>query len=353
MSRRSFGWVLATLGAVAVCPQARALDLGDPAPPLTISEWVQGDAVDLSRGKGKMVYLVEFWAVWCPPCKVSIPRLTALQKKYQKDLVIIGVTVPDDRGNNPAAIKKFCQSQGKSMDYTVAIDKHQATSNAYMRAANAMGIPFAFLVDRKGLIAWIGSPLDPALDDVIDRVVAGTYDVRRARIETEVQARLDMVVRAAQMGQPELARDGLFDILKIDPGNELALDFVTSLYIDQLRDREGLRDWISTHIAEHGDDATVMAHLAEALCRINDLTMRAPDLALEAAGRAYEASKKSDPLAIAVYARAFFEIGALDRAIKLQSDAVANANGSDDQAKQLQVVLAHYNECKKLQATPN
>ena len=39
-----------------------------------------GDAVDLDAVKGKKVFVVEFWATWCGPCKVSIPHLTGLQK---------------------------------------------------------------------------------------------------------------------------------------------------------------------------------------------------------------------------------------------------------------------------------
>ncbi|MHC5110302.1 MAG: redoxin family protein [Planctomycetota bacterium] len=318
---------------------------------MTIGEWVLGDAINIVGKKSDKVHLVEFWAVWCPPCKMSIPRLTELQNKYKKDAVIIGVTVPDNRGNSPSAIRKFCKDQGDGMAYHVAIDKAEATANAYMRSSNIMGIPFAFLVDRDGKIAWMGSPLDPSLTDVMGKVVDGTYDVRRAKVEAQVQERFQVVVQAAQFGQPDLAREGLLDILKIDPGNELAMEFLTNIHIDPLADPEGLRAWAKSHIAAHGDDPLVMSNLANALSRIADLSMRSPDLALDAASKAYKISGIKDPSVIAVYARALYDVGNLDRAISLQESAVKAAKEKNDQP--FRDVLTFYNRCKELQTSVN
>ena len=64
--------------------------LGTPAPPLTGLEWVKNGPVEMKPGT---VYVVEFWATWCPPCRVSIPHLTELQHKYKdKNLVIVGIS---------------------------------------------------------------------------------------------------------------------------------------------------------------------------------------------------------------------------------------------------------------------
>src|SRR5262245_54681841 len=85
--------VLAAVMVLAVAAVARAegpLSVGDPAPKLEVKEFVKGDAVK-SFDKGK-VYVVEFWATWCGPCRTSIPHLTELQKKH-KDVTFIGVSV--------------------------------------------------------------------------------------------------------------------------------------------------------------------------------------------------------------------------------------------------------------------
>jgi len=62
-----------------------ALDVGDKAPPLSIIKWVKGKPVSFPKDFGKKLYLVEFWATWCPPCKVSVPLLSRLQNKHRKD----------------------------------------------------------------------------------------------------------------------------------------------------------------------------------------------------------------------------------------------------------------------------
>jgi len=348
-------WIVGTITVLtmvaAVGRSAQALELGDPAPPLSIEEWVQGGPIDIKEGKGKKTYLVEFWAVWCPPCKISVPRLTELQKKYKDDLVIIGVTAPDRRGNSASEVRKFTKRQGDAMQYVVALDKADATTNAYMLSSNVMGIPHAFLVDRDGKIAWMGSPLDPELTDVVGKVVAGTYDVRKARVQAQVQGRMEGVFRAIQLGMPDQAWSGLTEILKLDPSNEMAFDLLMGVYVERLRDRQVFRSWVSSHIATYRQDVPVMYQLAEALCKISDLSMRTPDLALEAAGAAYEGSKKRDPEAVAVYARAHFEIGDLEEAIRLQQEAVAVAGGSDRET--MQGVLDHYKLCKELQGKTN
>ena len=82
---------------------AQGLEIGDPAPALNVAEWIKGPPAVLAEGKGKTVYVIEFWATWCGPCRMSIPHLTELQAKYKgKGVVIIGVS-----NEQPAKIKDF------------------------------------------------------------------------------------------------------------------------------------------------------------------------------------------------------------------------------------------------------
>jgi hypothetical protein len=98
---------------------------------------------------------------------------------------------------------------------------------------------------------------------------------------------------------------------------------------------------------EQEGNAKVLATLASTLLYIADLSARVPDLALEAARGGYEASGKNDALAISVYAQALYQVGALDKAIELQTDAVAKTDEASRKAAES--VLAYYQACKKLQ----
>src|ERR1044071_8796476 len=103
------------LGLLAFAPGLRAADLGEAAAPLEISEWVKGGPVDLAAVKGKKVVVVEFWATWCGPCRVSIPHLTEMQKKFAKrDVLFVGISDEDS-----AKVKTFVDGMGEKMDYTV------------------------------------------------------------------------------------------------------------------------------------------------------------------------------------------------------------------------------------------
>lgn len=150
--------------AAAVIPTK----LGDAAYPLTGLTWVKGQPVTLAPGK---VYVVEFWATWCPPCRQSIPHLTSLQKKYKDRVTFVGVS-----GEDPAVVKNFVANQGDNMDYTVAVDTMGGVSKGYMTAFRQGGIPTAFIVNAAGKIVWHGHPLGE-LESVLDQVLAGTYTV--------------------------------------------------------------------------------------------------------------------------------------------------------------------------------
>lgn len=132
---------------------AAALKVGDTAPPLAIRKWVKGKPVDkLSK---ETIYVVEFWATWCGPCRTTIPHLTKLQKEYaDKNVVFMGVSPEED----DALVEKFVKEMGDKMDYRVALDRNEKMMSSWFNAAGQRGIPCAFLIDRKSKIAWIGHP---------------------------------------------------------------------------------------------------------------------------------------------------------------------------------------------------
>ena len=179
-------FILLSLFCLVAAQGAMAATLGDAAAPLAIAEWIKGEPVDISSGKGDTIYVIEFWATWCPPCIVSIPHLTELQKKY-KDKNVVFVSVSNE---DAATVRPFVTKQGDKMDYRVAIDKNFATTQGYLAAYGQSGIPTAFIVDKEGRVAWIGSPLGQEIDVMLNQIVAGTYDIESfAREQALIQVR--------------------------------------------------------------------------------------------------------------------------------------------------------------------
>jgi thiol-disulfide isomerase/thioredoxin len=156
------------------------LKVGDPAPKLQTGKWVQGDPVkNLEKGKA---YIVEFWATWCPPCRRSIPHLNAIWEKYKdKGLIVIGQNCSEQ---NDKGVGAFVKKMGEQMTYRVALDDKRSDpegqmSRTWMEAAGKESIPTAFLVDTKGVIAWIGHPME-LNDQVIESVLSGKCPVSKS-----------------------------------------------------------------------------------------------------------------------------------------------------------------------------
>lgn len=147
------------------------LAVGDPAPPLSIDQWVNG--LPTSDGFVGNVHVVEFWATWCGPCLAGMPHLSSLQDEYGDAVTFIGVTDEDIETVNGFLARESLDGRPWSevITYRLATDNQDATNTAYMRAANQNGIPTAFIVGREGRVEWIGHP--GQIDEPLRRIVQG------------------------------------------------------------------------------------------------------------------------------------------------------------------------------------
>ena len=154
-------------------PKVPTLKVGDLAPKLQTGKWVQGQPVkDFQKGKA---YIVEFWATWCGPCRVSIPHLNEIHEKYkEKGLIVIG---QDCWERDESLVAPFVKKMGDKMTYRVALDDKQGNSKGkmaetWMAAAGRDGIPSAFLVNAKGVISWIGHPMELKSENIESALAA-------------------------------------------------------------------------------------------------------------------------------------------------------------------------------------
>jgi thiol-disulfide isomerase/thioredoxin len=94
----------------------------------------------LSNSKAKIL-IIDIFATWCPPCQAEASHLTSLQKKYQKDVKIIGVSIEENIPNSKLETFK----KEHSADYTLVNSSANRplidTIAQNLKLGNNFGIP--------------------------------------------------------------------------------------------------------------------------------------------------------------------------------------------------------------------
>lgn len=287
---------------------AEGAKLGDPAPPLSVKEWVKGDAVRLEALKGKRAAVIEFWATWCPPCRTSIPHLTELQQKYKDAVVIVGIS-----DEEASAVKPFVERMGDKMKYTIAIDDKHKTNDAYMGAFGLSGIPTAFIVDKSGAVVFHGHPMDPHFEEILHKVVDRTFD---------------FAAYQAELAKSERAKQHILEYFRamesgLDAGQ--AQEAGKKLY---------------ESIADLPD---ALGYVAYVIAANSNLPHRDLDLAKRMVEQAAHITKGESGFVLHAHARVLFAQGRMDDAVKMQRRAVELAQ-SDGERTEMESQLKEFEE---------
>ncbi len=341
-------------------PQAErpfALMVGDPAPALEVAEWVQGKPV--ARFEPGQTYVVEFWATWCGPCKKAIPHLNELSKQYAGKAQFIGVSVFEhlDDGQ-PYAVPKFVQEMGDKMTYTVASDQivagaPQPMSKKWMDAAGQNTIPTTFVVDGKGRVAWIGYPLQ--IDGVLSEVVAGTYDVDAAARKYATEMRVKGLSAKLQKDISKAKKDKDFagavrvidEAIAADPALEASfgLDkYFLLLDAKRASDAAAYGQRLVSQVI--GDNPNALNKLAWTIVDPQAKAEGDYALAVLAAERAVKLEDGKNAMTLDTYGLALFRAGKVDRAIEVQTKAVALVEG-EDYEQEFRARLEEFQKAKK------
>ncbi len=313
----SLGLLLAVVCSTssAFAQRSRSLKVGSPAPGLNV-EWVKGEF----NPSDAEVYVVEFWATWCAPCRKSIPHLTKLQEEFQEDgLTIVGISVDQDT----ELVEPFVKRQGMKMGYTVGIDNRNRTKRAWMEAAGLKGIPSVFIVDREGIIQYIGNPLSDSFDEVLVKVLAGRYNLKK---QIEAAPSIE-AAESYRIGNSWAEAAKAYDnAIKIDNivFAELYLEQFKMLLIDK-EDPDGAYAFINKVIIDRGsDDPELLTWIAKYIAEDEEISEsnRRMDVAMNAAKTAHTfARRKTDPIYLSTIAFVHFNSGDIDKAIEWQRKA--------------------------------
>ncbi len=163
-------------------------NIGDEAPTPRLKKWLKGEPIeDFEKGK---IYVVEFWATWCVPCKAAMPHLSKLAKKYQREVTFLSVDVYEQKegGVSINKVQSFVDAMGDKMDYAVATEDSSFMARDWVEATGEYSIPLTFVINKDRKVAWIGHPAD--LDTVLSKVVDKTWDINVALRKRNSDAQL-------------------------------------------------------------------------------------------------------------------------------------------------------------------
>jgi len=108
-------------------------------------EAFDGASVSIQSKKGKVV-LIDFWEVWCGPCRSSMPKVQAMHEKYQdQGLEVMGVLL-DKKSIDSAQL--FLDKKGFSFAQNIGGQELKD----YFRI---LAIPQYVLIDREGKIQQV------------------------------------------------------------------------------------------------------------------------------------------------------------------------------------------------------
>lgn len=136
---------------------------------------MNGKTVSLADLKGKVVVL-DFWATWCGPCKISFPGMQAAVNKYANDpdVVFLFVNTWQSEANYQDLVREFVSTNNYS--FQVLFDEMKDKAKATVTAYGVKGIPTKVIIDKEGMIRFQSS--------------GGSADVAKIVLEMETKIEL-------------------------------------------------------------------------------------------------------------------------------------------------------------------
>jgi cytochrome c biogenesis protein CcmG/thiol:disulfide interchange protein DsbE len=133
-----------------------------PAPDFSLTTF-KGNTISLADLHGKPV-VINFWASWCPPCKIEAPLIERTWRAYKsRGLIFLGVNIQDRKEDALDYMREFniTYPNGPDPSGEIAIDY------------GVSGLPVTFFVSRNGEVVrrWVGAIEKNVLTSSIEEIM--------------------------------------------------------------------------------------------------------------------------------------------------------------------------------------
>ncbi len=144
--------------------------VGEKAPKLKVKQWIYPNLSssnmlnkEVPENLNGHIIVLDFWFTTCAPCVASIPDLNHLSVHYP-EITFLSITFEQEN-----IVYDFLDKM--KILYPVGIDNNKKTIEAF----GVHKFPETFVIDKKGVVQWQGSPFDldeKILDEVLGQVRA-------------------------------------------------------------------------------------------------------------------------------------------------------------------------------------
>jgi len=317
----TFSSLISLISLIAVA----TMNIGDKAPDfISGTQWIKGNAPVLENS----VTVLEFWRTSCPKCRGQIPHLTSLQKFYGNRVSIVSLnSEPID------VLNQFMKEHNDEITYTVG---HISKELMSQFLEDAPGVPYCFILDRKGNILWRCHPKE--LDGALARVLKGVTDFEKLKKIAALENALDETMGSSQTGSMSKA---IKELLAADPGNAKGLLAVAG--VARYKEDPGLIKEIFDKV-QLSDLAPGSADkIAATLIADSDFSYRHPEAAVKLSEYALRKEPENSTY-MNTYAMVMYCLGNLEEAVEWQKKALK----LDPENKSYQVNLEYYLKISKL-----